>query len=55
MGSMKAPELDYYIAVTEIFSNAYKKYNIEPERCCGLNVCSERDIWRLAHGIELDR
>ncbi len=55
MGSMKAPELDYYIAVTEIFSNAYKKYSIEPERCCGLNVCSERDIWRLAHGIELDR
>ena len=55
MGSMKAPDLEYYIAVTDIFSKAYMKYNIEPEQCCGLNVCTERDIWRLAHGIELDR
>ena len=55
MGSMKAPDLDYYKEVTRIFGEAYMKYDLEPEQCCGLNVCTERDIWRLYHGIELDR
>ena len=55
MGSMQAPDLDYYLEVRRIFADAYLKYDLEPEQCCGLNVCTERDIWRWAHGIELDR
>lgn len=50
MGSMKPPELSYYRAVKELFSELYVKYNLEPAGCCGLNVCVERDIWRYAVG-----
>lgn len=54
MGSMKAPDLDYYHQVKEIFAKLYREYGLEPAECCGLNVCTERDIWRYANGVELD-
>lgn len=48
MGSMKAPDLDYYHAMKELFADLYREYGLEPAECCGLNVCVERDIWRYA-------
>jgi hypothetical protein len=45
MGSMTAPELDYYRRVIDLFAELYDKYNLEPAGLCGLNVCMERDIW----------
>ena len=53
MGSMKAPDLEYYRKVKNLFADLYKVYELEPAECCGLNVCAERDIWRFAHGIDL--
>ncbi|MDR0813696.1 MAG: hypothetical protein LBO63_06815 [Oscillospiraceae bacterium] len=47
MGSMTAPELDYYSRVVDLFGELYARYKLEPAGCCGLNVCMERDIWRL--------
>ncbi|MDR2360395.1 MAG: hypothetical protein LBD85_03815 [Oscillospiraceae bacterium] len=47
MGSMSAPELDYYRRVIDLFGELYERYNLEPAGCCGLNVCMEKDIWKL--------
>ncbi|MDR1821875.1 MAG: hypothetical protein LBQ91_05510, partial [Oscillospiraceae bacterium] len=47
MGSMNAPELDFYRRVIDLFGELYERYKLEPAGCCGLNVCIERDIWRL--------
>ena len=47
-GSMKAPGVDYYRRVKELFAELYQKYNLEPAACCGLNVCIERDIWKFS-------
>lgn len=52
MGSMKAPGLEYYRAVKELFAELYQRYHLEPAECCGLNVCTERDIWRWGNGVE---
>lgn len=48
MGSMKAPDIDYFRAVKEIFGELYYKYDLTPAGNCGLNVCVERDIWKYA-------
>ena len=50
MGSMKPPSLDYYRRAKNMLAELYVKYNLEPAGCCGLNVCVERDIWRLSTG-----
>lgn len=47
-GSMQTPEIDYYKKVKELFAGLYRKYNLEPSECCGLNVCIERDIWNYS-------
>jgi hypothetical protein len=46
MGSMRAPEVDYYRRVADLFGELYERYGLEPAGMCGLNVCVERDIWR---------
>ena len=46
MGSMRAPDVEYYERVTELFGELYAKHGLEPAGACGLNVCIERDIWR---------
>jgi len=48
-GSMKAPEVDYYRRVKELFAELYLKYGLEPAGGQGLNVCIERDIWNYMH------
>ena len=48
MGSMKAPDLDYYKRVKALFAELYMKYSLEPPKSRGLNVCVERDIWNYA-------
>ena len=53
MGSMKAPGIDYYHQVKELYARLYNEYKLEPTPCQGLNVCTERDIWRYAKGVEL--
>ena len=47
-GSMKAPDGDYYRRVKELFAELYIKYDLEPTKSRGLNVCIERDIWNYA-------
>jgi hypothetical protein len=47
-GSMKAPNVDYYRRVKELFAELYIKYKLEPTPSRGLNVCVERDIWNYA-------
>jgi len=47
-GNMKAPSVDYYKRVKEFFAELYVKYELEPPRSRGLNVCIERDIWNYA-------
>jgi hypothetical protein len=47
-GSMKAPGIDYYKRVKELFAELYVKYGLEPTASRGLNVCIERDIWNYA-------
>jgi len=49
-GSMKPPYVDYYRQVKELFAELYVKYQLEPTKCCGLNVCIECDIWDYATG-----
>jgi len=44
-GSMTAPDVDYYKRVKDLFAELYKKYDLEPPKSHGLNVCIERDIW----------
>jgi hypothetical protein len=48
-GSMKAPDIDYYRRVKELFAELYVRYGVEPTVSRGLNVCIERDIWNYAH------
>lgn len=52
MGSMKAPDLDYFRAVKEMFGELYLKYNLTPPGGCGLNVCMEKDISNWAHTFD---
>ena len=47
-GSMKAPDIDYYRRVKELFAKLYTKHKLEPTPSRGLNVCIERDIWKYA-------
>jgi hypothetical protein len=47
-GSMQTPEIEYYQKVKELFAELYRKYNLEPSKCHGLNVCMERDIWNYS-------
>lgn len=46
MGSMQAPNLDYFRRVKDMLSNLYIQYKLSPAGGCGLNVCVERDIWK---------
>jgi hypothetical protein len=48
MSNMKTPDVFYYRKVKELFAELYQKYNLEPSRCCGMNVCMERDIWNFS-------
>jgi len=48
-GSMKAPDIDYYRRVKELFAELYIKYHLEPTQSRGVNVCIERDIWNYAN------
>ena len=48
MGSMKAPDLDYFRSVKEILAELYVKHKFKPAGGCGLNVCVERDILNWA-------
>ena len=50
-GSMKAPDVDYYKRVKDLFAELYVKYQLEPTNTRGLNVCIERDIWNYATEI----
>lgn len=50
MGSMKAPDADYFRAVKEMLGELYAKYDLHPAGGCGLNVCVERDIRRCVCG-----
>ena len=45
LGSMKAPELDYYRKVEIGLAAIYSKYGIIPPGAKGLNVCMCRDIY----------
>lgn len=45
---MRAPDLDFYRKVKELFAELYQTYKLEPAGCCGLNVCMERDIWKYS-------
>ena len=46
--TMKAPDLNYYQRVKDLFAELYQKYSLEPAKSCGLNVCVERDIWNYS-------
>ena len=46
MGSLKAPDLDYFRAAKEMLAELYQKYKLCPAGNHGLNVCVEKDIWR---------
>ncbi|GAB6010919.1 radical SAM protein [Viscerimonas tarda] len=48
MGSMKAPSLDYFRRVKEMFAELYSKYELSPAGGCGLNVCVEKDIYNYS-------
>lgn len=47
-GNMKTPGIEYYRKVKELFAGLYQKYNLEPPKSQGLNVCIERDIWNYS-------
>jgi len=49
MGSMKAPDLEFFRNVKQGFAELYKKYGLEPAGASGINVCIERDIWRYVN------
>jgi hypothetical protein len=49
LGSMTPPDVEYYRRVKELFADLYTRYNLEPPKTNGLNVCIERDIWNYAH------
>lgn len=46
--TMQTPEIQYYKKVKELFAELYLKYNLEPSKSLGLNVCIERDIWNYS-------
>jgi hypothetical protein len=48
MGSIKAPDVEYFREVKEMLGALYVKHDLVPPGSCGLNVCIERDIWRYA-------
>ena len=48
MGSMKAPDLDYYRRVIDFLAELYQRYDLEPAGFRGLNVCIEADIKRFS-------
>jgi hypothetical protein len=50
-GSMKAPDVDYYRRVKELFAELYTKHKLELPESRGLNVCIERDIWNYATAL----
>jgi hypothetical protein len=45
LGSMKAPDLDYYQKVKNGLAEIYAKYGLIPPGAQGLNVCMCRDIY----------
>ena len=45
MGSMKAPDIDYFRRVKNLLAELYTKYNLTPAGGCGLNVCIEKDVY----------
>jgi biotin synthase-related radical SAM superfamily protein len=45
-GSMKAPDIDYYRRVIDLYAELYIKYRLKPPGERGLHVCVDRDIWR---------
>ena len=47
-GTMKTPSVDYYKRTKELFAELYQKYQLEPPKSHGLNVCIERDIWNYS-------
>ena len=47
-GSMKPASLEYFRRTKDMLAELYLKYNLEPAGGNGLNVCVERDIWRMA-------
>ena len=49
MGSMKAPDLDYFRRVKTMLAELYTKYGLTPAGGCGLNVCVEKDIYTFAN------
>ena len=49
-GSMTPPNVDYYKRVKEFFAELYVRYQLEPTKSRGLNVCVEREIWNYAAG-----
>ena len=51
MGSMKAPGLDFFRRVKELFAELYTKYRLTPPGGCGLNVCVEKDIFLYSKNI----
>jgi len=48
LNQMQTPDVYYYRNVKELFSELYQKYNLEPSKSSGLNVCMERDIWNYS-------
>lgn len=51
LGNMQPPDVHFYRAVKELFGELYRKYNLEPSKCDGLNVCMERDIWNYSRNV----
>jgi hypothetical protein len=52
LGSMKAPDLDYYQEVKKGLARIYTQYGIIPPGANGLNVCMCRDIYLQRKNIE---
>jgi hypothetical protein len=48
MGSMAAPDIDYFRRVRDMLADVYVRYQLSPAGGCGLNVCIEKDIFRYA-------
>jgi hypothetical protein len=51
LGSMKAPELDYYRKVKSGLASIYTRYGIIPPGGKGLNVCFDREIYLHRNSI----
>jgi hypothetical protein len=45
MGSMAAPDIDYFRRVRDMLADLYVRYQLSPAGGCGLNVCIEKDIF----------